>query len=135
MREVQERGERSPGTARGAEVGGKGDTKERDELVPFPLPQETFSRAGSERERDLGGEELRGRTWCHCCGTEKRLACGAILRDFRAARHTGATGKGGESRDWAWNFSTHMFCPQRSQVGRPECSERTVCQSSHHCPS
>lgn len=59
MREVQERGERSPGTARGAEVGGKGDTKERDELVPFPLPQETFSRAGSERERPGWGGAQR----------------------------------------------------------------------------
>lgn len=39
MRGIQGRGERSPRAVRGAEVGGRGSTKERDEpLSPFPSP-------------------------------------------------------------------------------------------------
>lgn len=40
MRDIQGRGERSPGAARGAEVGGRGSTKERDEPLSPPSPPE-----------------------------------------------------------------------------------------------
>lgn len=47
MKDIQARGERSPGAVQAAEVGGRGSTKERDEpLCSSPPPGGTPNRAG-----------------------------------------------------------------------------------------
>lgn len=65
MKDIQGRGERSPGAVQAAEVGGRGSTKERDEpLCPFPSPQgnpkQSWAQRGCPEEVPAAAAEQRG---------------------------------------------------------------------------
>ena len=117
MRDIQGRGERSPGAARGAEVGGRGSTKERDEPLSPPSPPEGApNRTGlrgrpggvgvgvggvvkrkcllpSREEPGMAGHPEGSRMWKH-------------RRDTRERSEPGLLETGGGDRGWVWAFPT-----------------------------
>lgn len=109
MKDIQGRGERSPGAVQAAEVGGRGSTKERDEpLCSSPSsqgnPKQSWAQRGCQEEVPAAAAELRGAGMAgHLMGSEVCMLTGLQL-------HVERTELQGENRRKWHRLGLRLLC-------------------------